>query len=99
MNKIDEILANVKSGLAGLVNADNTESVSKVSASIDELATNVKNLTDENLALKDKIVDMVKNTVVGNKNEPPKDDNEQETPKDLDTILQEEANKILSNNK
>ena len=97
MPDIKSLLSSIKSGLSGLVTADNTESVSKVSADIDSLEKEVDTLENSNSELKDKIVEMVKGTIVGNK--PPKDDVVNETPKTLDEIMLEEAKKIVSENK
>ena len=94
MNKISEILNQCRNLIKDLVTADNTESIAKVTKSLDEVENEANTMATENTSLKDKIVDMVKNSIVST-NEPSQPTQE-ETPKSLDEIMIEEANKIVS---
>lgn len=97
MGKLTELLSNVKESLKGLVTADNTDAIAKVSSAIDEASTHGEQMEKENISLKDKIVDMVKGNL--STKETPKDESGGDTPKSLDTIMKEEAQKIINGRK
>lgn len=62
MNKYDELMTQAREELKNLLTADNSEQITKVVATLDELANAHKQTTDENSNLKNKIVDIVKGT-------------------------------------
>lgn len=94
MGKLTESTNLVKTLLKDLVTADNTEAIAKVNKALEEVENNANTMETENISLKDKIVEMVKGTI---STEKPSEENEvDDTPKDIDTILLEEANKIVA---
>ena len=95
MGKIQDSISQAKELLKGVVTADNTDAIAKISTALDEISTQGESIEKENVSLKDKIVDMVKGNLSTDK--PPKDETSGETPKSLDDIMIEEANKIEAN--
>lgn len=94
MGKLTESTNLVKTLLKDLVTADNTEAIAKVNKALEEVENNANTMETENISLKDKIVEMVKGTI---STEKPSEENEvDDTPKDIDTILLEEAEKIVA---
>ena len=78
MSKIKPLVEAVKEALKDLVTADNTDAVAKVTSKIEALETQSNSLETENLALKDKIVDMVKGTLTTKEKPENEVDNEKE---------------------
>lgn len=94
MGKLTDSTNLVKTLLKDLVTADNTEAIAKVNKALEEVENNANTMETENISLKDKIVEMVKGTI---STEKPSEENEvDDTPKDIDTILLEEAEKIVA---
>ena len=94
MGKLTDSTNLVKTLLKDLVTADNTEAIAKVNKALEEVENNANTMETENISLKDKIVEMVKGTI---STEKPSEENEvDDTPKDIDTILLEEADKIVA---
>ena len=92
MGKIITSINNVKELLKDLVTSENTDQIAKISKSLDEVENVANTMETENTSLKDKIVDMVKGTI---STKEPKDPNDiDDTPKSLDDIMEEEAQKI-----
>lgn len=73
MNKYNEITSNIKDQLQSLLNADNTEAITKVVNSLDELNKEHEIALDENSKLKNKIVDIVKGTTFKDKSDEAKE--------------------------
>ena len=96
MNKYDELMAQAREELKNLLTADNSEQITKVVATLDELANTHKQTTDENSNLKNKIVDIVKGTTFERQSE---DANAYEPQKALsvDEALEQATKEILKN--
>lgn len=94
MGKLTESTNLVKTLLKDLVTADNTEAIAKVNKALEEVESNANTMETENISLKDKIVEMVKGTISTEK--PSEENDADDTPKDIDTILMEEADKIVA---
>ena len=97
MTKMEEKIKSVREALKGLVTADNTDAVAKCSQEIDALETQSKSLEEENLSLKDKIVDMVKGNI--SSKEPPKDENKVDEPKSIDDAINDSLKDIYASRK
>ena len=95
MGKLQDSISQAKELLKGVVTADNTDAIAKISTALDEISTQGESIEKENVSLKDKIVDMVKGNL--STSTPPKDESSSEAPKSLDEIMIEEANKIEAN--
>lgn len=93
---LEESIAKVKESLKKIVTAENTEAVAQVSKDLDEVENLGKKIETDNTSLKDKIVDMVKDSI---STKTPKDDVEPEKEKSLDDIMLEEAQKIQNKSK
>lgn len=94
MSKLNELLQAIRNDIANLVRDDNTEAIANISKRMDEVDVEVKAQETDLVECKNKIVEMVKATIVSK--EPPKDTNQVDSPKSLDEILIEEANKIVN---
>lgn len=96
MTKYDEICNNLKQQLESLLNADNTEQITKAVASLDELSKEHEATAVENSNLKNKIVDIVKGTTF---KEQSKETNplEPERALSLDEALKQAEKQILEN--
>lgn len=94
MSKLNELLQAIRNDIANLVRDDNTEAIANISKRMDEVDVEVKAQETDLVECKNKIVEMVKATIVSK--EPPKDANQVDAPKSLDEILIEEANKIVN---
>lgn len=88
---INTYIAKVREDLKELVTAENTDKVAQVSKSLDTLSEQAQKLGEENVSLKDKIVDMVKGTL--STDNPPVDEVKDEAPKSLDVVIGEIAEK------
>lgn len=93
--KFQEIQNQIKEILKNSLTADNTEMITQLSQKVDELGNLYKNKEEENIKLKDTIVENVRNTTF--KEEPEPEDPSQT--KSLDEIMLEEANKIVEERK
>lgn len=62
MNKYDELISNLKNQLQSLLNADNTEAITKAVSTLDDLTKEHQTVLDDNSNLKTKIVEIVKGT-------------------------------------
>lgn len=85
----------IKEILKNSLTADNTEVITKLAQQVDELESEYNKLSEENVKLKDTIVENVRNTTF--KEEPNTEDPSQT--KSLDEIMLEEANKIVNERK
>ena len=94
MTEIEKIINSAREHLKGLVTADNTEGVSKCVSEIDKLEQETKKLADENLALKDKIVEMVKGTI--STKEPEKDLKDEKAPLSMEDAVDESLQEIVN---
>ena len=92
MTKMEQIINSLREALKGLVTAENTDAVANVAKEIDNLEAQTKTLADENLSLKDKIVDMVKGNI--SSSEKPKDENEVEKPLSIDEAIEKSLKEI-----
>lgn len=92
MTKMEQAINSLREALKGLVTAENTDAVAKCSQEIDNLEAQSKTLADENLSLKDKIVDMVKGNI--SSKEKPKDENEVEKPLSIDEAIEQSLKEI-----
>ena len=97
MTKMEEKINSLREKLKGLVTADNTDAVAKCSQEIDDLEAQSKSLEEENLSLKDKIVDMVKGNI--SFKEPPKDENKDDEPKSIDDAINDSLKDIYASRK
>ena len=97
MGKIESSINNVKTTLQDLVTAENTEQIAKVSKALDELGEVANTIETENVTLKDRIVDMTKG-ILFTKEEPKDVNSQDDTPKSIDEIMLEEAEKIERQN-
>ena len=93
--KFQEIQNQIKEILKNSLTADNTEMITQLSQKLDELGNLYKNKEEENIKLKDTIVENVRNTTF---KETPEIENPAQ-PKSLDEIMLEEANKIVEERK
>lgn len=91
-DKVSESISHVRELLKDLVTAENTEGIAKLSKEFDNLEGLTQSLKNENLELKDKVVEMVKGTITSTK--PSEVNQVEEAQKSLDEIMIEEANKI-----
>ena len=85
----------IKEILKNSLTADNTEVITKLAQQVDELESEYNKLSEENVKLKDTIVENVRNTTF-------KEEQNIENPsenKSLDEIMLEEANKIVNERK
>ena len=94
MSKLNELLQSLRGKISGLVNDTNTDAVAEISKELDDIDKEVKAQETDLVDCKNKIVEMVKATIVSK--EPPKDANQVETQKTLDEIMIEEANKVVN---
>ena len=85
----------IKEILKNSLTADNTEVITKLAQQVDELESEYNKLSEENVKLKDTIVENVRNTTF---KEEPNIENPSEN-KSLDEIMLEEANKIVNERK
>ena len=93
---LEESIAKVKESLKKIVTAENTEAVAQVSKDLDEVENLGKKIETDNTSLKDRIVEMVKDSI---STKTPKDDVTSEKEKSLDDIMLEEAQKIQNQSK
>ena len=85
----------IKEILKNSLTADNTEVITKLAQQVDELESEYNKLSEENIKLKDTIVENVRNTTF---KETPEIENPAQ-PTSLDEIMLEEANKIVEERK
>lgn len=85
----------IKEILKNSLTADNTEVITKLAQYADDLEAEYNKLSEENVKLKDTIVENVRNTTF--KEEPNTEDPSQT--KSLDEIMLEEAEKIVNERK
>ena len=97
MSKIIDSLSKAKELIKGLVTDKNTNEIASVVKALDEVESEAQTTEKELQTCKDKIVEMVKSTIVTKK--APEDENQVETPKTLDEIMEEEAKKIVQKDK
>ena len=92
---MSEILKQARELLSGLVTADNTEVIANISKSFDEVEQKFGAIEKENVELKDKIVDMVKTTIVSKV--APEDQNKPAIPQefDMDKALNGAINEVV----
>ena len=95
MKKFEELYNNLKSQLEEMLTADNTDTITNLVKGLDEIKEQHNAQEEEMKGLKDKMVDIVRNTTFSK--EPPKLDSEE--PKSIDDVLQEQLNKIIEKRK
>ena len=94
MAKLNELLQALRGDLVKLVNDSNTDEIAKITKTLDNIDTEAQNQEAELTTCKNKIVEMVKGTIVST--DKPSEVNKVEEPKSLDQIIQEEALKIVN---
>lgn len=92
MKKFEDLYKELNDGLSELLTADNTDTITKLKTSLDNIKDSHESQETEIKGLKDKMVDIVRNTSF--KQEPPQIDIDE--PKSLDEIMSDELNKILA---
>lgn len=97
MGKISSSIDNVKNLLKNFVTAENSEQIAQMSKALDEVENVANTMETENVTLKDKIVDMTKG-ILFTKEEPKDVNSQDDTPKSIDEIMLEEAQKIERQN-
>ena len=90
----EEQINSLKEFLKSSLNADNVDFITNLSTQVDELATSHKQVAEENTALKDKIVNYVKNTTFKEPEETHEEDN-----LTLDEAIEKGVNDILNKRK
>ena len=91
MKTYKEIANDIKSSLKNMLTADNTDAITSLDKQIDELIEQHKAQENEIAEVKDKLIDVVKNTSFKTAS---KDAEIGAQDKSLDEILTEELNKI-----
>ena len=96
MKTYGELIKNLKDNLNSLLTADNTELITQAVSELDELSKLGDDKDKEILGLKDRIVDIVKNTSFA---ENPKSEEKHlvEEPKDIDKAFEDGIAKIQEN--
>ena len=89
----------LKETLNSLLTADNTEQITKAVSVIDELEKIHDNDEKEKVALKDRIVDIVRNTSFKDDGTGGKSEKLTDEPKDLDESIKENVANIIKNRK
>ena len=92
--KFNEAYDNYKKQLEGMLTADNTDTITNLVKGLDEIKELYEAQEKEVGALKDKLVDIVKNTTF--KTEPKSIEDEE---KSLDDIMGDKLNEILAKRK
>ena len=92
--KFNEAYDSYKKQLEGLLNADNTDTITNLVKGLDEIKELYEAQEKEVGALKDKLVDVVKNTTF--KTEPKPID---EPDKSMDEIMADQLNEIIAKRK
>lgn len=96
MKTYGELIKNLKDNLNSLLTADNTDLITQAVSELDELSKLGDDKDKEILGLKDRIVDIVKNTSFA---ENPKSEEKHliEEPKDIDKAFEDGIAKIQEN--
>lgn len=98
MGKHEDSIKNLKDTLNSLLNADNTETITKAVSELDELEKIHADDEKEKVELKDRIVNLVRNTSFKDE----KGGTPQklvEEPKDMDASIKENVANIIKNRK
>ena len=93
MKTFNDLYTALKDGLNNLLTADNTEAVTNLVNSLDGIKDLHQSQEEEMTKLKDKMVDIVRNTTFAKQ---PEDVTEE---KSIDDIMNDELNKIISQRK
>lgn len=98
MGKHEDSIKNLKDTLNSLLNADNTEQITKAVSELDELAKIHADDEKEKVELKDRIVNLVRNTSFKDEKGGTQEKLVEE-PKDLDESIKENVANIIKNRK
>ena len=99
MGKYEESIANLKAKLNSLLTAENTETITKAVSELDELAKIHADDEKEKVSLKDRIVDIVRNTSFKDDVKGGASDRLTDEPKDMEVSIRENVANIIKNRK